>query len=193
MAVIASAILLYVATVYYPGGSQHDIHSVGYDWQNNYLSNLFSEKAINGMANTSRPWSVGGMFFLSLSFALFFIQFSKKISSTGAAKVIRYAGIASMICAFLTVTPYHDKMVTLASTLALLSMFYITIFVFKSKLHFFKILCVAALLVTYCCNYVYYTGNYLAWLPIMQKLDLLLAVTWILTLQYFTEREDFDV
>jgi hypothetical protein len=193
ISVIASAVLLFVATTFYPGGSQHDAQSVGYDWQNNYLSNLFAKKAINGMYNSSRPWAIGGMFFLSLGFALFFIQFSKRISSKTAAKIIRYAGVASMIFAFLAVTPYHDEVVTKASSLALVSMFCITVFVFKTRLHFFKVFCVASLLLTYSCNYVYHTKNYIAYLPIMQKFDLLLAVIWILSLQYFTEREDFEV
>jgi hypothetical protein len=38
-----------VATLYYPGGSQYDKNSVGYDWKNNYLSYLFDAKAVNGL------------------------------------------------------------------------------------------------------------------------------------------------
>ena len=29
-----------MATLYYPGGSQHDPNSIGYNWKNNYLSIL---------------------------------------------------------------------------------------------------------------------------------------------------------
>jgi len=46
--IIISLSLLVIATFYYPGGSQFDKSSVGYDWKNNYISNLFGEKAING-------------------------------------------------------------------------------------------------------------------------------------------------
>ena len=139
--IIISTTLLVVSTRYYPGGSQYDKNSIGYDWKNNYLSNLFGEKAVNGSDNASRLWAISGMLFLCVSFALFFIEFSKKISSKGAAKIIRYFGVGAMTFAFLAVTPFHDTMITIASTLALISMFYITVFVFKSKLHFFKILC----------------------------------------------------
>jgi hypothetical protein len=103
--IIISMALLFVATQYYPGGSQHDKNSIGYDWRNNYLSNLFGEKAVNGSTNGGRPWAIFGMLFLCISFALFFIEFSKKIPSTGSSKIIRYCGVSAMLFAFLAVTP----------------------------------------------------------------------------------------
>jgi glucans biosynthesis protein C len=190
--IIISILLLAVATLYYPGGSQHDINSIGYDWKNNHISNLFGAKAVNGSDNASRFWAVCGMFFLCISFALFFIEFSKRIPSKGAASIIKYFGSAAMICVFLTVTPYHDIMITISSTLTLISIFYITVFVLKSKLYFFKILCIVCLLVFYCCLYIYYARNYLEILPAMQKIVLVITITWILSLQYFTTIIDFQ-
>jgi hypothetical protein len=190
--IVIALVLLFIATRHYPGGSQHDANSVGFDWRNNYLSNLFSVKAVNGADNTSRPWAVAGMFFLCASFGLFFIDFSNKIPQKSAAGIIRYFGAAAMLFAFLAVTPYHDIMVTIADTMALVSIFYITVFVFKSKLLFFKFLSVTCLLVLYTANYVYYTSNYLEILPVLQKASLLLTISWVLGLQYFTAASDFQ-
>ena len=134
LGIIISISLLLIATLYYPGGSQFDKTSIGYDWKNNYISNLFSEKAVNGSDNTSRFWAIGGMIFLSASFAIFFIEFSKKIPAKGAAKIIKYFGASAMLFTFLIVTPLHDIMITIASTMTLVSIFYITVFVFKSML-----------------------------------------------------------
>lgn len=184
--------LLFIATQYYPGGSQHYKNSIGYDWKNNYLSNLFGEKAVNGSANPSRPWAIFGMLFLCVSFALFFIEFSKRIPVKGPSKIIRYCGVSAMLFAFLAVTPYHDIMVTISDTLALISMFYITVFVLKSKLQLLKVLSIACLLIFYCANYVYYTRTYLEILPILQKTTLALTITWVLSLQYFTTNIDFQ-
>src|SRR5215467_9396490 len=131
--IIIAVSLLLIAIMVYPGGSGADKNSVGFDWKNNFISNLFGEKAINGSHNSSRIWAVGGMLFLSITFAIFFATFSKRIASKSAGRVIKYFGIAAMICTFLVVTPYHDTMVTIACTLTLVSMFYITVFVFKSK------------------------------------------------------------
>ena len=67
LGITTSILLLLIATLYYPGGSQFDKTAIGYDWKNNYISNLFGEKAINGADNTTRFWAVGGMMFLSVS------------------------------------------------------------------------------------------------------------------------------
>jgi hypothetical protein len=189
--IVISLFLLVVATLHYPGGSQYDQHSVGYDWKNNYLSNLFGDKAVNGADNAARPWAVAGTLFYCFSCSLFFIDFSKKISSKGAANIIRYCGVGSNVFAFLAVTPYHDTMVTVASTLGLISMFYIAVFVFRSRLHLLKALSVVCLLVFYSCNYMYYTRSYVEFLPIVQKLFLVITITWILSLQYLTTITDF--
>jgi hypothetical protein len=190
--IIIAVSLLLIATMVYPGGSRADKNSVGFDWQNNYISNLFGETAINGSHNSSRVWAISGMFFLSITFAIFFAGFSKRIALKSAARVIKYFGIAAMICTFLVVTPYHDTMVTIACTFTLVSIFYITVFVFKSKLRFFKILSFVCLLVFYTAMYIYYTGNFVQLLPIMQKLDLTILISWMLALQFLTDVNDFQ-
>ena len=130
--------------------------------------------------------------FLSATFAIFFIEFSKKIPAKGAAQVIKYFGAGAMLFTFLIATPLHDKMITIASTMTLISIFYITVFVLKSRLHLFKFLCVACLLVFYCSLYIYYSGTYLKFLPIMQKVTFGSTIILILGLEYFTKNEDFE-
>lgn len=192
MIIIISVILLFIAALFYPGGSQLDKHSIGYDWRNNYISNLFYPKALNGADNPARFWAVSAMLFFCTGFTLFFAEFPKKIHAEGSAGIIKYFGISAMVFAFLAVTPLHDTMITIGGTLALVSMFYITVYLFKSKLHLLKILSVICLLVFYCCNYIYYTGKYLGILPIMQKVCFFLVVIWMLSLQYFTTITDFQ-
>jgi len=192
LGIFFSILLLLIATLYYPGGSQFDKTSIGYDWKNNYISNLFAKKAVNGLNNASRFWAIGGMMFLSASFALFFVGFSKKIPARGAAKVIKYFGTGATLFTFLIATPLHDKMITIASTMTLISIFYITVFVLKSRLQLFKFLCVACLLVFYCSLYIYYSGTYLTFLPIMQKVTFASTIILILGLEYFTQKEDFE-
>lgn len=189
--IMISIALLLIATWYYPGGSQVDATAVGFDWKNNYISNLFSETAMNGAANTSRIWAIGGMIFLSASFALFFIEFSKKIPAKGSANIIKYVGAGGMIFTAFMVTPLHDKMITLSSTTTLISLFYITVFVLKSKLHVLKFLCIACLLIFYTTLYLY-GARHLEYLPIMQKITFISTVVLILALEYLTKKEDFQ-
>lgn len=190
--IIISISLLVIATLYYPGGSQFDKNAIGFDWKNNYVSNLFGEKAVNGLDNPSRFWAVGGMIFLAASFAIFFIGFSKRIPAKGAAKVIKYFGTIGMVFTFLIATPLHDTMISIASTMFLVSIFYITVFVFKSRLHVFKFLCTIFLIVYYATLYLYGSGNYLGFLPIMQKITFVFTIILILGLEYFTQKEDFQ-
>ncbi len=189
--VIVAVTLLIIATLVYPGGSLFNKDAIGFDWSKNFISNLFAAKAVNGLDNPSRIWADAGMIFLAMSFALFFINFSKKIPAKGAANVIKYLGAAGMVCTFLIVTPLHDMMVTIASTLFLVSIFYITVFVLKSKLHFMKFLCIIYLLVFYYTLYLYGSGSY-ALLPVMQKVTFANTIILILVLDYFTKAADFQ-
>ena len=189
--ILFALLLLVIATLYYPGGSQYDLHSTGFNWRHNYFSNLFNPKAVNGMDNLSQPWAVAGMFMLCFSFALFFNGFSKNIPKKSAAIIIRFFGVGAMVSGFLIATPLHDIMVTISGTMALVSIFYITVYIFKSKLLVSKFLCVFCLLIFYTCNFLYYTSSYLFILPVMQKVLFLSIITWVLVLHYFTNAEDF--
>jgi hypothetical protein len=86
----------------------------------------------------------------------------------------------------------HDIMVLIASTIFLISLFYITVFVFKTKLHLFKLLCTVCLLVFYTTLYMYGSPDYRSYLPIMQKVTFAIVIISILGLEYFTKKEDFE-
>ena len=73
-----SLILLGIAISIYPGGTYQDKNSVGFDWSNNYISNLFEANALNGAQNTSRIWAYLGMFVYSISCAIFLLTCLKK-------------------------------------------------------------------------------------------------------------------
>lgn len=183
---------LILSTFFYPGGSVHDPNAPGFYWQYNYFCNLFDAKAVNGQDNAARPWALTGMFFLCLAVAVFFIRFSPKIPQKSAAAVVRYAGAGSMVIAVFTATPYHDPVVTASGTLLLLSLFYITVFVLRSRLQALKVLSVVCMLVFYATNFVYYTSTHLEILPVLQKVCMGLVVCWMLALDYFTALEDFQ-
>jgi hypothetical protein len=189
--ILLSLILLLIATFYYPGGSQADKNSIGFDWANNYLCNLFNDKAVNGLDNPARIPAIGGMLCLCVSFALFFVRFSQKIPTQRESNIIRYSGICAMIASFGLVTPYHDLMTIFASTFGLLSLFYITVYTFQTHLTVFKFLSVVSLAILYLNNYIYYTQHGLVYLPILQKISLLTLLIWLLGLEYWTTKDSF--
>lgn len=186
-----SLLFLLIATFLYPGGSQASLQTVGYDWVNNYLCNLFDAKGMNGAPNPGMFWAFVGMFFLCLALGIFFYRASAKIQHRSSAMIIRYSGMASMFFAFFVITRYHDLMVSIAVTFAMLAIFYLSVFIFMSRLFYFKILTALCLITLYFNAFVYYSGQWLVILPVMQKINHLLIIAWVLGLEYFTTREDF--
>lgn len=188
---VISVGLIVIATLVYPGGSLLDKNSAGFQWSKNFISNLFAAKAINGLENTSRIWAIIGMAFNSVGYGLFFKHMSKKITARHPATVLKLVGAANILFSFLIVTPLHDQMVILSSTLFLLGLFYITVFILKTKLHLFKFCCIICLLIFYYTLYLYGTGDW-GFLAIMQKVVFICSMLLVLGLEYFTRQEDFE-
>jgi hypothetical protein len=53
---------IYAASLY-PGGTQFDKSTQGFDWVNNYWCELATEEAINGQPNAAMPYAVTACFF----------------------------------------------------------------------------------------------------------------------------------
>jgi hypothetical protein len=191
LGITLSLALLAVAVRTYPGGSQISATSVGFDWKQNYLCNLFGETAVNGAVNTARSWAISGWAIMCISIASFFISFSGKVAAKGPARVIRYCGILGMISAFLAVTPLHDNAITGALVFSMISVVYITACLFKTKFTRLKILAIVAIVIAYAAAAVYYTRFHLEILPTLQKATLVSFLLFFLCLHYFTTREDF--
>jgi hypothetical protein len=189
--IVISVLFLVTATLVYPGGSILDKNSTGFHWSKNFFSNLFLAKALNGAENPSRIWALIGMVFNSIAYALFFIHTARKIPQKHTELVLRSIGIVNMLFTFLIATPLHDIMVTVSSTLTMLGLFYITVSILKTKLHWLKFFCIGSLLIFYFTLYLYGVGDW-ALLAVMQKVSFLCFMLLVLTIEYFTRGEDFQ-
>lgn len=188
--VVFSLILMIVAISIYPGGSMFDKNSIGFDWTKNFISNLFSTKALNGAENSSRIWAYSGMILLPCSYAIFFMNMAKKIPEKNAGYILKYGGAANILCMFLIVTPLHDLMLNISITLFWTCLVCITVIILKTRLHLFKFFCIICLLIFYYSLYLWGTNNW-GLLPIMQKVNFINSTLLILGLEYFTKQEDF--
>lgn len=189
ISLVISVILIVIAALFYPGGSLLDKNSMGYDWSKNFISNLFAAKALNGSENPGRIWAIIGMAFQSIAYGIFFINMSKKISSRQWATILKYIGIANIILIFLIATPLHDLGV-ISIILTLLGLFGITVFIFKSKHRLLKFFCIFCLL-TYYVFFSFYGFGFLVLAAITQKVYIISSMLLVLTLEYFTQAEDF--
>ncbi|HVM89998.1 MAG TPA: hypothetical protein VMT76_17555 [Puia sp.] len=188
---VISVCFLVTATLHYPGGSIVDKNSVGFDWSKNFFSNLFLPKALNGANNPSRVWALIGMVFNSIGYGLFFIHTSRKIPQKHTTLVLKSIGFANMLFTFLIATSLHDIMVTVSSTLTMIGLFYITVFILRTKLHWLKIFCIGCLFIFYSTLYLYGAGDWRL-LAVMQKVTFLCFMLLVLTIEYLTKNEDFQ-
>lgn len=173
-------ILFVYSSTLYPGGSQADLNSIGYDWMNNYWCNLMNEFAMNEELNPARPVAITAMAVLCFSVMLFFIQFSEKATKSPLWKhIIKWGGIFSMICAVLMFSELHDLMTTLSSIFGVFAVIGVIWNVYQSGRTFFKwsgILCIILLALN---NYIYYTEVLIEYLPIIQKFTFIAVLMWI--------------
>ena len=173
------------ASMLYPGGSQADLQSVGYDWINNYWCNLMNDQAMNGQPNPAKPFAVVAMVILCLSLLVFFIQFALVFEGGKIwGHIIKWNAILSMSFAMLMFTAYHDVMTMLSSIFGLFVVIGIIRAVYRSNLTIYKIggfLCLVLLGIN---NYIYYSLDGIVVLPLVQKITFVVVLIWILGLNF---------
>ena len=183
---IAIFVGLYIfSSTLYPGGSQANLNSEGFDWINNYWCNLMNEKGMNGQPNPAKPYSIIAMIILCLSLMFFFIQFAQIYSKSKIWKrIIKTSGIISMSFAILIFTKYHDLMTTLSSIFGVFVVIGIIREIYKSKLSIYKITGVICILILGLNNYIYYTQQFIEVLPLLQKITFAIVLLWIIGLNF---------
>ncbi|WP_259016660.1 hypothetical protein [Emticicia fluvialis] len=185
-------VFLGIAVSLYPGGSQASATSVGYSFADNYLCSLFGDTGINGVANPGQRWAFAGMFCMCVGFGAFFYRVAAKIPHRGASFIIRYGGVASFVFAFGAITQYHDIAVSIACVFGMLAMFYLFVFVLRSRLRLLKLNAFICLFFLYLNAFLYYASIWLVALPIAQKISYVFLITWVLGLEYVATPEDFE-
>ncbi len=182
-------LFIYSATLY-PGGSQADINSIGFDWINNYWCNLLNEKGMNGALNLARPYAITAMVILCLSLMVFFIQFAEAYSTNmWIRKMIQVAGILSMSFAILVFTKKHDLMTNLSSFFGLFVVLGIIREIYNSELTGYKASGLCCIILLGLNNYIYYSEHLLEWLPILQKVSFLIVLSWVIGLNFELRKE----
>ena len=167
------------STSLYPGGSQADANSVGFDWANNFWCNLMAENGVNGLKNRARPIAVFASIILSLSMILFFFHFAKHFVKDSVWKnIIKVTGTISMSSAIFIFTKFHDIMTTLLSVFGVVVIIGIIRTLHKNNMTFFKISGIACMIFVVINNLFYYNENFIAYLPLIQKFSFILILAW---------------
>lgn len=190
--VTLSVLCLVAASLQYPGGSPKDSRSVGFQWTENYISDMLDYKAVNGADNQARPLAVAGVLLMGLSTGFAFVRFARKLNVKKYTLVIQYGGLLLILLTALSAIPsLHDLSVSLSIFLNLLVFFYVMVVLLKSQLTIFKVLSVVFLAGFYGASYMFGTKTGLQYMPLVQKITHVIQIAWILGLEYFTRKEDF--
>jgi hypothetical protein len=180
LGVIGFAFFYYLATLYYPGGSNFDRKSIGFDWMNNYWCDLTGKFAKNGKKNEARTFALTGMFILcfTLSFLWYYLpQFFHENKFNQI--IIKSSGICSMFILFFLFTPYHDIVIALGGLLSIIPLIGTYRELYKNKLtKLFFLGLFSFLLILF--NYLIYISNFfILFLPIIQKITFIVFLIWI--------------
>lgn len=183
--IIVFLLLFYYSTTVYPGGSQANMSSPGFNWIHNYWCNLTDKIAMNGSNNPARPFAITAMILLCGSLLIFFNLFAVNYAGSGLRKkVIQTSGLLSMIFTSMIFTSWHNQMILLACGAGSIITIAIIITGWKGNPLIYKItagLCTVLLILN---ALIYYTGQYLIILPLLQKITFLLILLWITGLNF---------
>lgn len=174
-------VLYFVATLFYPGGSQVDSNSLGFSWADNYWCNLLNDYAINGQPNPSKPIAIAGMCVLCLSLSYFWLMFPNHVNIGKYTRLlIQISGVLSMaIAIFLFTSIEHDFITNLASIFGLIATTLTFIALFKTKWYGLFAFGLLNILLVGLNNYVYYNIGIIVYLPIIQKISFMMFLVWV--------------
>jgi hypothetical protein len=172
--------LYFVATLFYPGGSQAYKYSKKFSWANNYWCNLLNENAINGESNPARPLALAAMFVLSFSLAFFWYIFPLKMDLKKALRItIQISGVMAMATGLFIFTGMHDTIVIIASFFGLIAIVGTCIGLYTVKWTKLNWMGIFNLILVAINNILYYSDGLRVFLPLVQKITFFFFLLWI--------------
>lgn len=185
-------ILLFVlffilAAAHYPGGSNANLHDIGFSWKDNYWCELLGENAKNGLRNIARPYAMTGMVILSISVSVFWWNIPTIVfeNSRLIRGVMRYCGMLSMLFSALIFTDWHDGIIYAAVITGAVSftlLFYELFRIKRDFLSYFGVVCLGFIFM----NCMIYISNYgIEYLPLIQKITFAITLVWIILVTFY--------
>lgn len=179
------------ASQLYPGGSQIDVNSKGFDWLNNHWCNLMREYGLNGEINHARTIAIVGITILCISMIVFFFQFSNHFESNRNWNLsIKVSGTLGMLSAVFIFTKYHDIMTTVLSVCGSVVIIGMIRALHNNHLNYFKIIGFFCILIVGLNNYFYYNEILIKYSPVVQKTAFILILSWTIGLNYIINKQN---
>lgn len=186
---LAGVLLCYSAAAFlYPGGSEVNPISVGFNAFENYWCDLMQETAINGNANHGYLFAIASLWLLCGWMFLFFRQLSDFLIQSKPMKlsvVVLFA--LSFVFAGQLFTSYHDLALNLSSIMGFPPLLILILHIikntfFKKKLSSYKWMAISCAALLVLNNVIYHLQIGMIALPLLQKITLLIALLWSVSL-----------
>ena len=185
--------LYFYATGFYPGGSQADLNSIGFEWRHNHWCNLMAEKSMNGLENPARPISIFGLVVLCSSMILFFFKFANSFEKNkNWNKTIKISGTIAMLSAIFIFTSYHDILTTVLSICGVLVIIGMIRSLHNNKLTAFKIVGIMSIAIVGMNNLFYFNEYLNEYSPLIQKIGFILILGWTIGLNIKISRKNIE-
>jgi hypothetical protein len=181
--IILFLLLYFLATKYYPGGSNFYPQEKGFSWSNNYWCELLGENAKNGQNNRARPIALLAMVILTFSISLFWVKLPNLIPMRlWMSRILQISGVISMFSAIFIFSSYHDFYVTISVLFGTLA-FSLALYGLYTH-HFMRYFnyCVLCLVLIQANNFIYLSSILIDYLPLLQKITFILVFAWIVVL-----------
>ena len=189
---MALFVLCYVvAAGLYPGGSWNDPVQLGFSWRHNYLCDLLDTLAVNGELNDGRYWARVALAFLCLGLMVLWYHLPEL--TKGAAwfrYLLRYSGMAALGTTVFLSADTHDLTVRVAGVFGGVALCFLIAGLWRQGHKAFVSLggwCLGMFLVNYT---IYETGDYLYWLPMIQKITFTSFLAWFVWMDVFLWQRD---
>lgn len=185
-------VLYVVAAQYYPGGSQADKATRGFDWVHNYWCNLLNEQGVNGELSDSRPIALTAMAVLCVTMGFFAWIFPTQVSFSRNVRVlVQVSGIACMVLAMFIFTEAHDWLINVSCLLGVIGAVGTMVGLRMLGWGFLFWLGILNLVMVVVNNVMYHYKPWLWALPVVQKITFLMFLGWVgwISVKLFLRRE----
>lgn len=178
-------LLITIASIKYPGGSQAVECSIGYSWDHNYLCDVIANVSHSDSHHHYHKVGLAAMICLCGGVSMFFFFFTDWMEVKGTWRfIIKWMGLISMICAMLIFTDLHNIMIAVASILALPALLGVFITLYRRKFYSYFWAGILILILLLINNIIYYTDYMEHWLPQIQKISVMCVIIWLIIMNW---------
>ncbi len=167
-----------------PGGTHLAADTVGYRWSENFLCALFSPQALNGADNAARSLAIGALLLLCVCLGVVFFLISRSTTSRLHRSAIEIGGIGTAVYSMFVVTPMHDLVVSIGFVFGLVALVAVGHLMWRERRRGLLLWGVAVLVLKVASAVSYYGNVAYDWLPVLQKVGIVVGLSWVLAVYY---------